>query len=66
ESLLPVTPHGAQALDQIVTRQAQIIAYSNDFKLMMITSLPILLLLPLMRRPQPQQGGKAEHAAVME
>ncbi|MBN8929150.1 MAG: EmrB/QacA family drug resistance transporter [Rhodospirillales bacterium 69-11] len=65
EALSPVTAHGAQALDQIINRQAQIIAYANDYKLMMLTSLPILLLLPLMRRPR-HQAGESGHAAVME
>jgi hypothetical protein len=37
-------------LDQMVTHQAQIIAYNNDFRLMMLTVVPPLLLLLLMRR----------------
>jgi MFS transporter, DHA2 family, multidrug resistance protein len=34
----------------MVTHQAQIIAYNNDFRLMMLTIIPPLLLLLLMRR----------------
>jgi DHA2 family multidrug resistance protein len=48
--LNPATHHGAALLDQMVTRQAQIIAYNNDFRLMMLTVIPPLLLLLLMRR----------------
>src|SRR6478672_1385435 len=48
--LNPATQHGVALLDQMVTRQAQIIAYNNDFRLMMLTVIPPLLLLLLMRR----------------
>jgi DHA2 family multidrug resistance protein len=48
--LNPATQHGAVLLDQMVTHQAQIIAYNNDFRLMMLTVVPPLLLLLLMRR----------------
>ena len=44
-------PRGLQALNDEVTRQAQIIAYANDFKLMLLVSVPVALLLILMRRP---------------
>ncbi|HVZ06528.1 DHA2 family efflux MFS transporter permease subunit [Rhodopila sp.] len=63
--LMPTTSYGAQVLDAMINQQAQIIAYNNDWKLMMLTALPMLLLLPLMRRPQATGGAKAEHA-VME
>ena len=49
EALLPTTAHGAQMLNLLVNNQSQIIAYGDDFMLMMLTSLPMLLLLPLMR-----------------
>jgi DHA2 family multidrug resistance protein len=61
---MPTTAHGAQVLNQIVNRQAEIIAYNNDWKLMMLTALPMLLLLPLMRGGKPKGGG--DHAAVMD
>ena len=63
-ALSPVTAHGAQALDAVINQQAAIIAYADDFKLMMLTSLPMLLLLPLLRRPR--QAPAADHVAVME
>ena len=48
----PATRHGAMLLDQIVNHQAQIIAYVNDYVLMIFTTLPSLLLLLLMRGPR--------------
>jgi len=63
--LNPVTRHGAALLDQMVTHQAQIIAYVDDYKLMIFTTLPALLLLFLMRRPR-QAPRTAESPAAME
>jgi DHA2 family multidrug resistance protein len=48
----PDTPHGAAMLDQIINHQAQTIAYMNDYVLMVMTTLPAMLLLLLMRRPR--------------
>jgi MFS transporter, DHA2 family, multidrug resistance protein len=48
--LNPSTQHGMALLDQMVNHQAQIIAYNNDFRLMMLTIIPPLLLLFLMRK----------------
>jgi len=48
-ALDPSTPKGAALLDQMINHQAQIIAYSNDFRLMMLIVIPPLLLLFLMR-----------------
>ncbi|HYS47925.1 MAG TPA: DHA2 family efflux MFS transporter permease subunit, partial [Xanthobacteraceae bacterium] len=45
-------PRGLMALNDEITRQAQVIAYANDFKLMLLVSLPAALLLLLMRRPR--------------
>jgi DHA2 family multidrug resistance protein len=62
------TPQGLAMLNQSVNQQSQIIAYNNDFWLMMMISVPILVLLPLMRKPQKQGGGGGDHghAAVMD
>jgi DHA2 family multidrug resistance protein len=66
-ALSPVTAQGAQMLDAIVNRQAEIIAYNNDWKLMMLLALPMLPLLLLMRGPKKGAGGPGvEHAAVMD
>ncbi len=48
----PATHHGVAMLDRIVNRQAEIIAYVNDYVLLICTTLPALLLLPLMRWPR--------------
>jgi DHA2 family multidrug resistance protein len=65
-ALSPATAHGVQVLNGLVNRQAEIIAYNNDWKLMMLMSLPMLLLLLLMRGPKKDAGGGAKHAAVMD
>ncbi|MGE0225695.1 MAG: DHA2 family efflux MFS transporter permease subunit [Acetobacteraceae bacterium] len=46
----PMSQRGAMLLDQMINYQAQIIAYNNDFRLMMLITVPPLLLLMLMRR----------------
>ena len=48
----PATHQGAALLDQAVNRQAQIIAYSDNYVLMIFATLPALLLLLLMRNPR--------------
>ena len=48
--LNPATRHGAILLDQMIDHQARIIAYNNDYRLMMLTIVPPLLLLGFMRR----------------
>ncbi len=47
----PATRHGAAMLDQMVTYQAKIISYNNDFRLMALTVVPPLILLLFLRRP---------------
>jgi MFS transporter, DHA2 family, multidrug resistance protein len=56
----PATRHGAAMLDQAVNRQAEIIAYMNDYVLLICTTLPALLLLLLMRRPPRTAAIQAE------
>ena len=60
---LHTTP-GLTALDQAINQQASIVAYINDFKLMMLVCLPAILLLLFMRRPSAAAG--PAHTAVME
>ncbi|HEY1932637.1 MAG TPA: DHA2 family efflux MFS transporter permease subunit [Acetobacteraceae bacterium] len=62
----PATHHGAALLDQIVNQQAQVVAYIDDYKMMIFTTLPSLLLLLLMRRPRRALGAPAETHAAME
>lgn len=58
KSVMDWTTEGGRAmLDQLVTQQAAVIAYSNDFKLMMFISLsafPLLLLIKKTAKPQGQ------------
>jgi MFS transporter, DHA2 family, multidrug resistance protein len=65
-ALSPVTAQGAQMLDAVINRQSEIIAYNNDWKLMMLMSLPMLLLLLLMRGPKKGQATGPEHPAVID
>ena len=46
----PATRGGAALLDDMINHQARIIAYNNDFRLMILTIVPPLLLLMFMRR----------------
>ncbi|HEX2941098.1 MAG TPA: DHA2 family efflux MFS transporter permease subunit [Rhodopila sp.] len=52
----PATRHGAALLNQQVTRQAEIIAYIDDFKLMFVLAIAVVPLLLLTRpaRPAPK------------
>ncbi|MCO6415715.1 DHA2 family efflux MFS transporter permease subunit [Siccirubricoccus sp. KC 17139] len=60
----PSTTAGAAALNEEVTRQASIIAYGNDFKVLMFLALAMLALLPLMRRPARSAVVEPGHAAM--
>lgn len=55
----PASQQGAILLDQMVTRQALIIAYNNDFLMMSFVVLPCLLMLLLLRRRTPQPIGQS-------
>jgi DHA2 family multidrug resistance protein len=66
KALDPGTIHGAAMLDQIIQRQAQIIAYLDDFKLLIFTSLPALLLLLLLRRPKKMAAAAPAELHAME
>jgi len=46
----PATAAGRAALDAVVTRQAQIIAYIDDYKLLMIATLAVMPLLVVFTR----------------
>jgi DHA2 family multidrug resistance protein len=48
----PGTRGGAALLDRMVNQQAQIVAYVDDYVLLIMTTLPALLLLLLMRVPR--------------
>ncbi len=59
-------PPGLAALNAEITRQASIVAYADDFKFMLMVSLPTALLLLLMRRPNTAGSKRAEPAAVVD
>src|ERR1700679_1635924 len=46
----PVAAAGRAGLDAVITRQAQIIAYIDDYKLLMIATLAVLPLLVVFKR----------------
>jgi MFS transporter, DHA2 family, multidrug resistance protein len=60
----PVTAAGRAALDAMITQQAQIIAYIDDYKLLMIATLVAVPLLIVFRKPVG--GGGAEHNVVVD
>ena len=48
----PATGHGAAWLDRIVNQQAQIVAYADDYVLLIMATVPAWLLLLMMRMPR--------------
>jgi DHA2 family multidrug resistance protein len=59
----PVTASGRAALDAIITQQAQIIAYIDDYKLLMIATLAVI---PLLIAFKKTSSGGADHTLAME
>ena len=60
----PLTAAGRAALDAVITRQAQIIAYIDDYKLLMIATLAVIPLLMVFRKPPGRSA--AEPIPVVE
>ena len=60
----PFTAAGRAVLDAVITQQAQIIAYIDDYKLLMIATLLVLPLLIVFERT-PDSDDK-DHAPIME
>src|SRR4029077_4102375 len=56
----PTTDAGRAALDAVITQQAQIIAYIDDFKLLMIATLAVVPLLIVFKKSTDRGG---DHAA---
>jgi DHA2 family multidrug resistance protein len=56
----PATRHGAALLDRVVNEQAQVVAYADDYVVLIMTTWPALLLLLLMRLPGKRVGNAAE------
>ena len=60
----PISAAGRTALDAVITRQAQIIAYIDDYKLLMIATLAAIPLLIIFRKPPRAAATNSMH--VME
>jgi DHA2 family multidrug resistance protein len=60
----PLTAAGRAALDAVITQQAQIIAYIDDYKLLMIATLAVLPLLLVFKRTSG--GGAGGHVPVAD
>jgi DHA2 family multidrug resistance protein len=63
-ALNPLTAAGRAALDGLISLQAVIIAYTDDFKLLMILSLAVMPLVLLLRKAAAPAA--VDHSAVME
>ena len=59
----PATTAGITSLNGEITRQASMVAYVDDFRLMFIITIACMPMLLLMRRPR-QVGGEPLHAAI--
>jgi DHA2 family multidrug resistance protein len=65
QGLSPLTAAGRAALNETINLQATIIAYMDDFKLLMLMSIAVMPLVLLLRKPKAA-APKMDHAAVME
>jgi DHA2 family multidrug resistance protein len=59
----PFTDTGRAALDAMITRQAQIIAYIDDYKLLMIATLAVIPLLIVFKKAS---SSSVDHTVVVE
>jgi len=64
QAVSPVTMAGRAALDGMITKQATIIAYMDDFKLLMLMSIFAMPLLVLLRKPKAPPA--VDHSIAME
>jgi MFS transporter, DHA2 family, multidrug resistance protein len=60
----PLTAAGRAALDAMITQQAQIIAYIDDYKLLMVATLVVIPLLIVFKKAS--DGGGEDHTLVVE
>ncbi|MDE2355343.1 MAG: DHA2 family efflux MFS transporter permease subunit [Alphaproteobacteria bacterium] len=58
------SPMGAEALNGEITRQAAMVAYVDDFKVMMIISIAVMPLLVFMRTAKMAERPSAQHMAM--
>jgi DHA2 family multidrug resistance protein len=62
--LNPVTAAGRAALDALISRQAEIVAYIDDYKLLMIATIAVVPLLMVFRKSA--RVGEPDHSIVVE
>ena len=65
----PTTDQGRALLENLITQQATIIAYANDFKLMMwmtLLAFPLVFLIRTSRHDFAAQGGQTPRSAAAE
>jgi DHA2 family multidrug resistance protein len=60
----PMTAAGRAALDAMITRQSEIIAYIDDYKLLLIATLSVIPLLAVLGRPN--RGAAGDHTVVLD
>jgi MFS transporter, DHA2 family, multidrug resistance protein len=60
----PMTEAGRAALDVVVTQQAQVIAYIDDYKLLMVATIAVLPLLIVFKKAAG--GGDVAHTVVVD
>jgi DHA2 family multidrug resistance protein len=60
----PLTAAGRAALDAMITQQAQIIAYIDDYKLLMIATLAVIPMLIVFKQASTRRG--SDHASGVE
>lgn len=58
----PLTAAGRAALDATIMQQAQIIAYIDDYKVLMIATIAVITLLIVFKRASDR--GEDDHASV--
>ena len=58
----PISAAGRTALDAMITQQAQIIAYIDDYKLLMIATLAAIPLLIIFQKPPRDAATESMHA----
>lgn len=59
-------PIFTEILDKLVTQQAAMIGYIDNFLLMLVFTLAVFPILPLLRKPPKSAGAQASHAAISE
>lgn len=62
--LNPLTAAGRAALDGLITQQATVISYIDDFKLLMILSLAVMPMVLLLRKPA--RPAAVDHSVAVE